>query len=258
MLYTIKLVSFNNDEIIMIDLCMTLCGLSMSEAAKCVDHMPSVLIKNADESKVQQIKKEFEAAGAVLKIISADEEAAMDPNDNGAENVAEFTSDNDVATDYQYSNNDYNSGGYDYNMNNTYDNVQRYDEQLYDNVQEYNYQQYDDSQGYDNSQQYDNSQVYDDNQQYGEGMNDNSSIDVNDYSYTEDNQGYQNDEQSVVRMGEPAEEENAVEEAEEEESSSVFESCPRCGSTFVSVKKGNGLFGNQKMRYVCDACKHKF
>ena len=34
--------------------------------------------------------------------------------------------------------------------------------------------------------------------------------------------------------------------------------CPKCGSAFVSTKRGQGLFGTSKVKYVCEACKNKF
>ena len=34
--------------------------------------------------------------------------------------------------------------------------------------------------------------------------------------------------------------------------------CPKCGSSFVSSKKSQGFFGTKKIKYVCEACKHKF
>ena len=35
-------------------------------------------------------------------------------------------------------------------------------------------------------------------------------------------------------------------------------SCPKCGSVFVSSKKSQGFFGTGKIKYVCEACRHKF
>ena len=34
--------------------------------------------------------------------------------------------------------------------------------------------------------------------------------------------------------------------------------CPKCGSAFVSTKRGQGIFGTSKVKYICEACKNKF
>ena len=34
--------------------------------------------------------------------------------------------------------------------------------------------------------------------------------------------------------------------------------CPKCGSAFVTTKRGQGIFGTGKVKYVCEACKNKF
>ena len=74
MLYDVKLISFNTDEIIMIDLCMNLLKFDASQAYECVDNMPSVLAEGVDMNKVKEIRAAFESEGAILDVVPVSEE----------------------------------------------------------------------------------------------------------------------------------------------------------------------------------------
>ena len=80
MLYTVKLNSFNTDEIIMIDLCMKLLNFDASQAYDCIDNMPSVLAEGIDMNKVKEIRTAFESEGAILDVIPISDEQAYKVN----------------------------------------------------------------------------------------------------------------------------------------------------------------------------------
>lgn len=68
MLYDVKLVSFNSDEIIMIDLCMKLLNYDAATAYDCIDNMPSVIMSGVDMNAVKDIKAAFESEGAIIEV----------------------------------------------------------------------------------------------------------------------------------------------------------------------------------------------
>ena len=68
MSYTVTLVGCKGDEIELISMCMELCGLDMNKASAVVDHMPSILFENIDEASANKYKKILEGVGAILKI----------------------------------------------------------------------------------------------------------------------------------------------------------------------------------------------
>ena len=256
MLYTVKLLSFNNDEILMIDLCMTLCGLDMNSAAHCVDHMPSVLIKNADESKVEELKREFEAAGAVLQIISADEEAAMDPEDSVPVSNNTTIEETPVVNNPQTEYIDYSAY-----TETEEEAASVYDDFAMDSGEYDNYYQEDNSQQQEYVEDNQYQEQYSDEQQYTEEQ---YTEEYTEYTGDEQTEEYQEqsteyvqqpETQSVVTMNEP-EEEPPKEETKEENVMPSY--CPMCGSAFISVKKSSGFFGGGRVKYICDACKHKF
>ncbi|MCR5608296.1 MAG: ribosomal protein L7/L12 [Lachnospiraceae bacterium] len=252
MLYTVKLLSFNNDEILMIDLCMTLCGLDMNSAAHCVDHMPSVLIKNVDESKVEELKREFEAAGAVLQVISADEEAAMDPEDSVPVSNNTTIEETPVVNNPQTEYIDYSG----YTETEEEETASVYDDFAMDSGEYDNYYQEDNSQQQEYVEDNQYQEQYSDEQQYTEEYTEYAG-DEQTEEYQEQSTEYvqQPEPQSVVTMNEP-EEEPPKEEPKEENVMPSY--CPMCGSAFISVKKSSGFFGGGRVKYICDACKHKF
>ena len=95
MLYTVKLNSFNTDEIIMIDLCMKLLNFDASQAYDCIDNMPSVLAEGIDMDKVKEIRTAFESEGAILDVTPInDEQAYKASNDKKEANNKESLSKN--------------------------------------------------------------------------------------------------------------------------------------------------------------------
>ena len=85
MLYTVKLNSFNTDEIIMIDLCMKLLNFDASQAYDCIDNMPSVLAEGIDMDKVKEIRTAFESEGAILDVTPISDEQAYKVNNDKKE-----------------------------------------------------------------------------------------------------------------------------------------------------------------------------
>ena len=278
MLYTIRLVGFRGDEIVLIDLCMRMCGMDMGQAASCLDNMPSVLMKNAEEELVNDFKREFESIGATLKITSSDEDAGMDPAEekpkparpksstqartNTMQNSTGYNNDSAYGTQYDNNSYDYSNQGY----SNADYSEQGYTEDNYSN-DEYVDNNYANT-NYDANSNYDTNYAYAANANY-----DANAYADNDYDANYDNTQYQNEQaeenyddssssQSVVQINTNSEEFSNVNydaaKKDEEAEMILVAGCPKCGSSFVSAKKVNGMFGGTKIKYVCDACKHKF
>ena len=80
MLYTIKLVGLNADEIEFLATIMEIKGIGMGDASKYVDTMPSILFEGLDAATAQKYKAMFESAGAVIEVShSGAEESAPAP-----------------------------------------------------------------------------------------------------------------------------------------------------------------------------------
>jgi len=71
MLYDVVLSGFNADEIMIIDLCMTLCNMDAAQAYAAVDSMPYQLAIGVDMKQAKKIKKAFESEGAFIDVIAA-------------------------------------------------------------------------------------------------------------------------------------------------------------------------------------------
>ena len=68
MLYTLKLVGLNEDEIEFLVTIMEIKGIGMGDASKYVDSMPSILFEGLDAATAQKYKAQFEAVGAVIEV----------------------------------------------------------------------------------------------------------------------------------------------------------------------------------------------
>lgn len=68
MLYTLKLVGLNADEIEFLVTIMEIKGIGMGDASKYVDSMPSILFEGLDAATAQKYKAQFESVGAVIEV----------------------------------------------------------------------------------------------------------------------------------------------------------------------------------------------
>lgn len=218
MAYTITLVGCKGDEIEVIAMCMELCGFGMSEASKAVDHMPSVLFENISEESANKYKKLLENAGAILKI---DETAASSAPDSFAfpePDLGKMT----------------NNSVYPSSTVQTATNVTPVAALAETKVQ---------------------TQVVEEKKVEPE-----KEAPVRQQSIVEITPRSVDNPVSSEPDGNDAQTDNGSSkgEASEEPKYEYYGYCPKCGSSFITVKKVGGLFGSSKVKCVCEACKHKF
>ena len=96
MLYDVILLSFNADEIMIIDLCMTLCNMDANQAYKAVDSMPYTLATAVDMKQAKKIKKAFEYEGAYIDVIVSNNKSynkeVQCNNSSGYNQIEEYNS----------------------------------------------------------------------------------------------------------------------------------------------------------------------
>lgn len=262
MAYTITLVGCKGDEIEVIAMVMELCSLGMGDASKLVDSMPSVLFENISEESANKYKKLLEGAGAILKIdetAQASASSAPDPfafpepdfgkvlhNEESVANVSSVQVEQPqqhvesvapVVDHVQYP-----------EPEPKVDHVQYLEpEPKTDHVQ---YVQ----QVQEVEEQPQRQSVVEITPRNTEPVQEVTPVEEERPVQTSTqtvNTGYTNQTQQA-----PAQEEE--ESKEEEPKYDYYGYCPRCGSSFVTVKKVGGLFGSNKIKCVCEACKHKF
>ncbi len=235
MSYTITLVGCKGDEIELIAMCMELCGLDMNSASAVVDHMPSILFENIDEDSANKYKKMLEGVGAILKI---DESAvsAPDPFDPFPEpdfgkvlsGVAPQMAQPTVQPAVQPA-------------------VQRAPEHVAQPesvaVQPYT------------------SQI----QSQPEHIALQPEPEPEPVKQTQSVIEITPRNKDIVENNHHEETHNTLSSDSKGNSDSSEDTkyeyhgyCPRCGSSFVTVKKVGGLFGSNKVKCVCEACKYKF
>ncbi len=262
MAYTITLVGCKGDEIEVIAMVMELCSLGMGDASKLVDSMPSVLFENISEESANKYKKLLEGAGAILKIdetAQASASSAPDPfafpepdfgkvlhNEESVANVSSVQ----VEQPQQHVE----------SVAPVVDHVQYPEpEPKVDHVQYL-----------EPEPKTDHVQYVQEVQEVEEQPQRQSVVEitprntepVQEVTPVEEERSVQTSTQTVntatstQTQQAPAQEEE--ESKEEEPKYDYYGYCPRCGSSFVTVKKVGGLFGSNKIKCVCEACKHKF
>ncbi len=262
MAYTITLVGCKGDEIEVIAMVMELCSLGMGDASKLVDSMPSVLFENISEESANKYKKLLEGAGAILKIdetAQASASSAPDPfafpepdfgkvlhNEESVANVSSVQ----VEQPQQHVE----------SVAPVVDHVQYPEpEPKVDHVQylepepKTEHVQYV-QQVQEVEEQPQRQSVVEITPRNTEPVQEVTPVEEERPVQTSTqtvNTGYTNQTQQA-----PAQEEE--ESKEEEPKYDYYGYCPRCGSSFVTVKKVGGLFGSNKIKCVCEACKHKF
>lgn len=265
MAYTITLVGCKGDEIEVIAMVMELCSLGMGDASKLVDSMPSVLFENISEESANKYKKLLEGAGAILKIdetAQASASSAPDPfafpepdfgkvlhNEESVANVSSVQVEQPqqhvesvapVVDHVQYP-----------EPEPKVDHVQYLEpEPKTDHVQ-YVQQVQEVQEVEEQPQRQSVVEITPRNTEPVQEVNPVEEERPVQTSTQTVNTGYTNQTQQA-----PAQEEE--ESKEEEPKYDYYGYCPRCGSSFVTVKKVGGLFGSNKIKCVCEACKHKF
>ena len=103
MLYDVRLDGFDGDEIVIIDLCMTVCGFDANTAYMIVDNMPSIIAHNVDMNQAKKLKKAFEYEGAFIEITTPFEECTiptkMEPSNRQSAIDNEFDINNEINLD---------------------------------------------------------------------------------------------------------------------------------------------------------------
>ncbi len=209
MLYTLKLVGLNADEIEFLALTMELKRIGMGDASKYIDNMPSVLFENIDGETAKKYKAMYEEVGAVIEVVHSG-----DKGGGGSNNIARPSQ-------------NVGNGPISIEMPTPIFSQKKLEDDTY------------------NREPLPKPTAVEIPPAGKEPM---VQVDLP-----------ENNPQSVFqfnRNAAPAE--PAKQETEEEGPKyDFYGSCPRCGSTFVTVKKTSGIFGT-KIKCVCSACKHKF
>ena len=202
MLYTLKLVALNADEIEFLATAMEVMGIGMGDASKYVDTMPSVLFEGIDAATAQKYKAMFEETGAVIEVSHT---GGSEPQPVATPAVAPVGEEAPKPTPAPVP-----------------------------VVEEAPVKQ----------------------------PKTIAAIPVEEAEPEPEPEPLpkpvpvEMPSQSVFQINDPNV--TPVVEEIEEPRYDVNSSCPKCGSTFISVKKVAGLFGGTKIKYVCSACKHKF
>lgn len=239
MSYTITLVGCKGDEIELIAMCMELCGLDMNSASAVVDHMPSILFENIDEDSANKYKKMLEGVGAILKI---DESAvsAPDPFDPFPEpdfgkvlsGVAPQMAQPTVQPAVQPA-------------------VQRAPEHVAQPesvaVQPYTSQ-------IQSQPEHIALQPEPEPEQEQEPVKQPQSV----IEITPRNKDIVENNHNEETHNTSSSDSKGNSDSSEDTKYEYHGYCPRCGSSFVTVKKVGGLFGSNKVKCVCEACKYKF
>lgn len=229
MSYTITLVGCKGDEIELISMVMELCSLDMNGASKVVDHMPSVIFENIDEASANKYKKILEGVGAILKIDEAEAGAgaATSPVDAFPEPdfgkvLGGMASNEAVASPEPVRAPEPIASPEPEPVSEPDPEPEPSQTSNRQSVIEITSRSNDVSQDVtENENKADSSQVSS-SQAQSSANNDSSSSESEAPKY--EYYGY----------------------------------CPKCGSSFVTVKKVGGLFGSNKVKCVCEACGHKF
>lgn len=281
MLYTVRLMSFRGDEILLIDMCMQMCSMDMKEAASCIDNMPAILAKNVDEDKANVFKTKFEELGAEIELISSEEEAGLEGSIDDIKNSEDAKKSEHI----QYSDEVDDSGNVQEDYSNEAENEQYYQEEYvsqqhgyiehdyveHDYVEHdyeehehyYSEEEYENQDSAYNESEYYNNQEYSNEQYDGEYQNYEAYTNDSKQEYNEtmyNNQGHEETNQNNVTEMSRAHDNSADVASggqEDKEDFYLKAGCPKCGSAFVSKKVSTGLFGS-KVKYVCEACKHKW
>ena len=139
MLYDVILAGFNADEIMIIDLCMTVCGMDSNAAYKAVDSMPYILAKAVDMKQAKKLKKAFEYEGAFIDVIVTN--SNNEDNNINNNSFVPYNSSNQVDNNQTYnsempfnSNNQYNNQ-MDFNNPFSNENIDLYNNQMNANNQ---------------------------------------------------------------------------------------------------------------------------
>ena len=208
MLYDLKLVGLNADEIEFLATMMEIKGIGMGDASKYVDSMPSMIFEGIDATSAQKYKAMLEGVGAVIEVSHTGSEQSEPVEQPAAKPVVEAVSEPVAVPQPEPV-------------------VSAAPAQ--------------------------------------EAPKQTRTIPVIPSEETEPEPEaeplpkpipVEMPAQSVFQINDP----NVTPEPASEEPVyfDMHGSCPKCGSTFVSAKKVAGLFGGNKIKYVCSACKHKF
>lgn len=207
MLYTLKLVGLNADEIEFLALTMELKKIGMGDASKYVDNMPSILFENIDSETAKKYKAMYEEVGAVIEVISSGDRNSganiARPSHSASEGPISIEMPTPVFSQKKLVDDDYDR----------------------------------------------------------EPLPKPTAIEIppNQKEPMVEVELPENNPQSVFQFNRNATPSETQKQEPEDEGPKYdfYGSCPRCGSTFVTVKKSSGLFGT-KIKCVCSACKHKF
>lgn len=229
MSYTITLVGCKGDEIELIAMCMELCGLDMNSASAVVDHMPSILFENIDEDSANKYKKMLEGVGAILKI---DESAvsAPDPFDPFPEpdfgkvlsGIAPQMAQPTVQPAPEHVAQPESVA------------VQPYSSQI--------------------QSQPEHIALQPEPEQEQEPVKQPQSV----IEITPRNKDIVENNHHEETHNTSSSDSKGNSDSSEDTKYEYYGYCPRCGSSFVTVKKVGGLFGSNKVKCVCEACKYKF
>ena len=225
MSYTITLVGCKGDEIELIAMCMELCGLDMNSASAVVDHMPSILFENIDEDSANKYKKMLEGVGAILKI---DESAvsAPDPFDPFPEpDFGKVLS--DVAPQMAQPT--------------VQPTIQMAQPTVQPTIQTAQIQS-----------QPEHIALQPEQEQ--EPVKQPQSV----IEITPRNKDIVENNHHEETHNTSSSDSKGNSDSSEDTKYEYYGYCPRCGSSFVTVKKVGGLFGSNKVKCVCEACKYKF
>ena len=134
MLYDIILSGFNADEIMIIDLCMTLCNMDATQAYNAVDNMPYMLVSGVDMQEAKKIKKTFEYEGAFIDVTPSKSDNANDSykessisNNNNDNMLNELTSKDNV-NEGTYNGNKEDDNNFDFIEDGSDNNEEEYEE----------------------------------------------------------------------------------------------------------------------------------
>lgn len=246
MAYTITLVGCSGDEIELLAMVMELRGIGMGDASKIVDHMPSVLFEGISEDSANKYKKLLESSGAILKIdeTGGSQSSAPDPDpfsfpepDFG--NVVNATSNVAGAPKVNVSSATSYVAPEPVQVREPQVSVAPTIAQPEVNVAPTPVQEPAPAPEPTPVKQ----SVVEIAREPEQIIEQPSKAPAS--AQTQTQQAVDNTT-SIER------------DSDEEPKYKYYGYCPKCGSSFVSVKKVGGLFGSNKVRCVCEVCKHKF
>lgn len=228
MAYTITLVGCKGDEIELIAMCMELCGLGISEASAIVDHMPSILFESISEDSANKYKKMLESAGGILKIDETQAVSPVQPDpddpfptpDFGKVMAGVMQSQPEPVQDYA-----------------PVSEPEPVPEPVFEEIPPESEPEPEPEPAPEPEPEKPARQ---------------SVVEIAPRSGVSE---------SVSSQTQPSPKQQSASEQETSNEGSKYEYygyCPKCGSSFVTVKKVGGLFGSNKVKCVCEACKHKF